>query len=264
MNIGKRKRARQDVIYLPVEEILPNPEQPRRQFEPAALEELAESIREYGILNPLTVRQTRQGYELIAGERRLRAAKLAGLIIVPCITMDVTVSESSLLALVENIQRRDLDFVEEARGIARLVGVFGMSQEEAARRLGRSQSAIANKLRLLKLPEDILETLCSHGLTERHARALLRLPEDGLRREALEIIARREMTVAQTEEYIDRLLISPPKHRQKTRMVLKDVRIFLNSVTRGLDLMRRGGIAADMEKRETDQELVVTISIPKS
>ncbi len=264
MNIGKRKRARQDVIYLPVEEIAPNPEQPRRQFDPAALEELAESIREYGILNPLTVRQTRQGYELIAGERRLRAAKLAGLIIVPCIPMDVSVSESSLIALVENIQRHDLDFVEEARGIARLISVYGLSQEEAARRLGRSQSAVANKLRILKLPTDVLEALCARGLTERHGRALLRLPDDERRREALETISRREMTVAQTEEYIDRLLTALPKRRQKTRLVLKDVRIFLNSVTRGLDLMRQGGIAADMEKRETEKELVVTISIPKS
>ena len=264
MNIGKRKRTRQDVIYLPVEEIAPNPEQPRRQFDPVALEELAESIREYGILNPLTVRQTRQGYELIAGERRLRAAKLAGLIIVPCIPMDVSVSESSLIALVENIQRHDLDFVEEARGIARLISVYGLSQEEAARRLGRSQSAVANKLRILKLPTDVLEALCARGLTERHGRALLRLPDDERRREALEVIARREMTVAQTEEYIDRLLTAPPKRRQKTHLVLKDVRIFLNSVTRGLDLMRRGGIAADMEKRETEKELVVTISIPKN
>ena len=252
------------IIFLPARSIRPNPAQPRKVFREDALEELAESIRRHGILQPLSVRRVDNSYELIAGERRLRAAQLAGLTELPCLVLRMDDRESGVAAMVENLQRQDLGYIEEAVGISRLLDQWDMSQEQVARLLGKSQSAIANKLRLLKLPEDILETLCSHGLTERHARPLLRLPEDGLRREALEIIARREMTGAQTEEYIDRLLISPPKHRQKTRMVLKDVRIFLNSVTRGLDLMRRGGIAADMEKRETDKELVVTISIPIS
>ena len=163
------------ILYLRADELSPNPVQPRRRFDDEALAELSESIKTYGILNPLTVRLRGGKYELVAGERRLRAAKLAGLPEVPCILLDVNMEDASLIALVENLQRRDLDFIEEAAGINQLIRMFGMSQEEAARRIGKSQSAVANKLRLLKLPPDVLEALRENGLTERHGRALLRL-----------------------------------------------------------------------------------------
>ena len=197
---------RGNIIWLPAEDIAPNPVQPRKLFDEKALEELSQSIRSYGILNPLTVRCRGGKYELVAGERRLRAAKLAGLQEVPCILLDVNMEDASLIALIENLQRRDLDFIEEAVGLSRLIGMFGMSQEEAARRIGKSQSAVANKLRLLKLPRDVLEKLRSYGLSERHGRALLRLTDPNAQRMALEYIAANQLTVAATEEYIEALL----------------------------------------------------------
>lgn len=259
--------ARSGILYLRTDELQPNPVQPRTVFDEDALRELAESIRSYGILHPLTVRRRAGRYELVAGERRLRAAKLAGLREVPCVLMDVNMEDAGLIALIENLQRRDLDFLEEANGIRQLIRMFGMSQEEAARRLGKSQSAVANKLRILKLPEDLLETLRGRGLSERHARALLRLPDDESRRAALGKIIEKDMTVAAAESYIDALLAQKETGEEpaegKRSFVMRDLRLFLNSVTRSLELMRQGGVAADMQKRETPEALILTISIPK-
>ena len=255
------------VLSVPVDDISPNPVQPRKVFRDADLMELSCSIAEYGILNPLTVRLRNGRYELVAGERRLRAAKLAGLSEVPCILLDVGLEEASLLALIENLQRRDLDFIEEANGISPLIRMFGMSQEEAARRLGKSQSAVANKLRLLRLPQDVLDSLRSNGLTERHGRALLRLDSADKQRDALEQIIRRDMTVAMTDSYIDALLEAEKeqeKSEQKRTFIMKDVRVFMNTILHGLDLMKQGGIAAGMKRQETENELILTISIPKN
>lgn len=255
------------IVWLPADEIKPCPLQPRKQFDDAALKELSQSIKCYGILNPLTVRCRGGNYELVAGERRLRAAKLAGLKDVPCILIDVNMEDAGLIALIENLQRRDLDFIEEAQGLSRLIRMFGLSQEEAAKRIGKSQSAVANKLRLLRLPEDVLEGLRAHGLSERHGRALLRLPEASMQRLALEHISSNGLTVAAAEEYIESLLREPeesPKGEVRRMMVLKDVRIFLNSLNRSLDLMKQGGIAAGVKKQETEDSLILTISIPKS
>ena len=259
---------RSGLLYLRVEDIAPNPMQPRKVFEEEALRELSESIRSYGVLHPLTVRLRCGKYELVAGERRLRAARLAGLREVPCMVVDVDLEDAGLLALVENLQRKDLDFLEEARGLQKMIRLFGMSQEEAARRIGRSQSAVANKLRLLKLPEDVLESLRENGLSERHGRALLRLPDVESQRAALETVLEKEMTVAATDAYVDALLASPepPPRRPEARrsFVMKDVRVFLNSLTHGLDLMKQGGIAAGLRREETEDALILTISIPKS
>lgn len=255
------------IIYLPVDELEPSPVQPRKNFEGDCLAELADSIKEYGILNPLTVRLRGGRYELVAGERRLRAARMAQLTDVPCIVLDVSMEDASLIALVENLQRRDLDFVEEANGIKQLIQLFGMSQEEAARRIGKSQSAVANKLRLLKLPQDVLNTLLEKGLTERHGRALLRLPCEESQRMALEYIIEHDLTVAMTDGYIDSLLEQAQcdeKPEQKRTFIMKDVRVFVNSVLHGIDLMKKGGIAAGMQQRETESELILTISIPKN
>ena len=262
-----RAAARSGILYLRTDELQPNPVQPRTVFDEDSLAELAESIRSYGILHPLTVRRRAGRYELVAGERRLRAARLAGLREVPCVLMDVNMEDAGLIALIENLQRRDLDFLEEANGIRQLIRMFGMSQEEAARRLGKSQSAVANKLRILKLPEDLLETLRERGLSERHARALLRLPDDESRRAALQRIIDRDMTVAAAESYIETLLAQKETGEEpaegKRSFVMRDLRLFLNSVTRSLELMRQGGVAADMQKRETPEALILTISIPK-
>lgn len=256
------RRAAEAIVMLPAEGIVPNPWQPRQNFDPEGIRELAESIRRYGVLSPLSVRSRGGVYELVAGERRLRAAKLAGLREVPCILLDVDAAQSGAIALVENLQRRDLDFVEQAQGIARLIQLFGLSQEECARRLGKSQPAVANKLRLLKLPEDVLRGLVSAGLTERHGRALLRLPDPERQRKALAFIAEKGLTVSAAEAYVDKLLQERPGPSDgRTRLVLKDVRVFLNSLQRSVEVMRRGGVEADVSREESEEEMVVTIRI---
>ena len=237
----RSRAARGSIVYLAVDAIAPSAVQPRQNFSPAQLEELSRSIAEYGVLSPLTVRPRQGGYELVAGERRLRAARMAGLHEVPCIIMELDLEEASFIALVENLQRNDLDFLEEARGIAQLIRLFGLSQEECARRLGKSQSAVANKLRLLRL-----ETPAEQ-------------------REALAYILSRDLNVAATDAYIERLLEAKtaPESEQQKSFILKDVRVFLNTISHSLDLMKQGGIAAGMKKQETEDELIVTISIPK-
>ena len=264
-------RLARAVSYVPVEDIVPGPMQPRRHFSREQLEELAASIAEHGIIQPLSVRVKGEHFELIAGERRLRAAKMLGLREVPCIVMDVDLERSGLIALIENIQRRDLDFVEEAQGIYQLIRYFGLSQEECARRLGKSQSAVANKLRILRLPPELLERLRAEGLSERHARALLRLEDAEIQSLALDFIIDQRMSVAGAEEYIEKLCTAPEEAASQTEasprrsfFVMKDVRIFLNSLSRSVSIMRKGGIDADVSRQETERELVVTVRIPKS
>ena len=250
---GRAQRG--GIVYLAVDAIAPSAVQPRQNFPPAQLEELSRSIAEYGVLSPLTVRPRPDGYELVAGLSE-----------VPCIVMELDLEEASFIALVENLQRNDLDFLEESRGIAQLIRLFGLSQEECARRLGKSQSAVANKLRLLRLPEDVLNAMRNAGLTERHGRALLRLETPDEQRAALAYILSRDLNVAATDAYIDRLLeakAAPESERQKT-FILKDVRVFLNTIAHSLDLMKQGGIDAGMQRQETDDALILTINIPKA
>ena len=253
------------VVFLPARSIRPNPAQPRKIFRPEALDELSDSIRQHGILQPLSVRRSGNGYELIAGERRLRAAELAGITDIPCIIMSMDDRESGMAAMVENLQRQDLDFIEEAMGISRLLEDWNMSQEQAARLLGKSQSAVANKLRLLRLPEDVRNLLRENGLTERHARALLRLQDPEVQRRAAGDMVRRQMNVAQAEAHVEKLLqedrTTPPRGR--STYIIKDVRLFLNSVDRGLHLMRQAGVDAGWDRRDTEQEILLTIRIPK-
>ena len=246
------------VMFLPARIIRPNPAQPRMVFREDALTELADSIRQHGILQPLSVRRTGSGYELIAGERRLRAAQLVGLSEIPCIVMNMDDKESSLAAMVENLQRQDLDFVEEARGISRLMGDWRMSQEQIARMLGKSQSAIANKLRLLRHSDAVLNALRENGLTERHARALLKLDGDDMKIPAIDEIVRRNMSVATTEKYIQELLEGQQKSPRRV-----NVGTFLNSLNQSLAKIQLSGISAVSERRETEAEIVLTITIPK-
>lgn len=253
------------VQYIDLSQLVPNPQQPRRSFDETALRELADSIRAYGILQPLTVRRQGGYYQLIAGERRLRAARLAGLREAPCLVARVDEQDADMLALIENLQRRDLDFFEEAAAVERLIGRYGLSQEQAAARLGRSQSAVANKLRLLRLKEPVRQAVQQAGLTERHARALLRLEDAEAQLAALAVITAQGMNVAQTERYIERLLEqrqrTPPQSR--STYIIKDVRLFLNSIERGLRLMRQSGVDADIGRCDTDSEITLTIRIPK-
>lgn len=258
------KTPKRQVLELPIRSIRPNPYQPRQQFEPGALDELSRSIARVGILQPLAVRRVEGSWELIAGERRLRAAELAGLTTVPCLPVEADEETSSLLALIENLQREDLDVWEEAAALRRLIDEFHLSQEEAGRKAGLSQSAVANKLRLLKLPEDVIQSLRQNGLTERHARALLRLSTAELQRSALAHILRYKLNVAKTEQYVDRLCRQGDKPRKAVPIYrTKDVRLFLNTVQRSLSIMQSAGVEARLGREETDSEITLTIHIPK-
>ena len=254
------------ILYLPVGQIHPNPSQPRKIFDADGLQELAGSIRTYGILQPLTVRRRNGEYELVAGERRLRAAKIAGMTEVPCILLTVDEEQSGMVALVENLQRRDLDYIEEAQGLARLMRQYGLNQEQAAARVGKSQSAVAIKLRLLRHSPAVLSALRENGLSERHARALLRLPTEEERLAALAVVIRQQMNVAKTEEYIDSLLArkrQPEPKKGIRKLIVRDVRLFINSVNHNLDLIRGAGIRAEASQEETESEIVLTIRLPK-
>ena len=240
------KRTRR-VLELPVADIRPNPMQPRRAFRQPELQELADSIRRHGVLQPLTVRRTAAGWELVAGERRLRAARMAGLETVPCLETAADDRRSALLALVENLQQT------------------GATQEEAAAQLGRSPSAVANKLRLLRLSPACRAILVENNLTERHARCLLRLEDEEERLAAARYLARNHLNVAQAEQYVERRLAalqSTPPAGRKT-YIIKDVRLFLNSLDRGLRLIREAGVDARTERQETEEDILLTIRIPK-
>ena len=253
------------VRYIPINAVRPNPQQPRRSFDETALRELADSISAYGILQPLTVRDRGGVYELVAGERRLRAARIAGLREVPCLIAEVGEEDAALLALIENLQRRDLDYMEEAAAIARLIRRYGLSQQQAAEKLGKSQPTIANKLRLLRLSAPVIDCLRQYGLTERHARTLLRLTDPEQQLAAAQHIGKLGLNVAQTEQYIDRLTAEnrtePP--RRRPTYIIKDVRLFLNSVERGVRLMQSAGVGAEVGRRDTEEEILLTIHIPK-
>ena len=247
------------VVFLPARAIRPNPHQPRQNFSQEALEELSLSIREHGILQPLSVRRAGTQYELIAGERRLRAGIRAGLTEIPCIVMQMDDRESAMAALIENLQRKDLDYIEQAQGFSALMSGFCLSQEQAARLMGLSQSSVANKLRLLRHSFPVLELLRRHGLTERHARALLKLPGEQQKAEAIRVIAERQMNVAQAERYIEDLLERPGEKEQPVK-----ISALLSHLELTLTKIQKQGICAVSERRETEKEIVLTVTIPKT
>lgn len=252
---------------IPIIKIRPNKAQPRKVFNKDDLNALSMSITENGILQPLTVRKvSATEYELIAGERRLRASVMAGLRKVPCIVIKCSEKESAVYALLENLQRSDLGMFEEARGVSRLIRRYGLTQQEAAVKLGKTQSTIANKLRLLRLTYEEQEWIENAGLSERHARALLKLGDEGARREALSKIISENLNVQQAENYINLLLNSNPKDEKKqgfSKAVIKDVRIFVNTINKAVDTMRLAGIDAQADKTDTDNFIEYTIRIPK-
>lgn len=252
---------------IPIIKIRPNKAQPRKVFNEEDLNALSQSITENGILQPLTVRKvSATEYELIAGERRLRASVIAGLRKVPCIVIKCSEKESAVYALLENLQRSDLGMFEEARGISRLIRRYGLTQQEAAVKLGKTQSTIANKLRLLRLTYEEQEWIENAGLSERHARALLKLGDEGARREALSKIISENLNVQQSENIINLMLNSSPKNDKKqgfSKAVIKDVRIFVNTINKAVDTMRLAGIDAKADKTDTDNFIEYTIRIPK-
>lgn len=253
------------IILIPQEDIYPNPNQPRSHFDFDELEGLAQSIRQNGIIQPIAVRVNASGnYELISGERRLRASRLVGISLIPCIIMEASDEKSALFALIENMQRSDLGFFEEASAIEKLIVDFNMSRDDVCRKLGKAAPTISNKLRLLKLPEDVRLKITQEGLTERHARALLRLPTRAQLDRALSIISDRRLNVAESEKLIDQMLSADKSSKKPTVKLFKDVRIFVNTLNHAVDTMRRAGIEADSAKSETDEYIEYIVRIPKT
>lgn len=251
------------LVRLPVEKILPNPAQPRKVFREDELVGLAESIRANGLLQPVTVRKENGTYFLIAGERRLRASRLAGLKEIPAILTECEERDSAVLALLENVQRKDLQMFEQAAALATLLKEQNLTQEEAARRLGMSQSALANKIRLLRLTQAEQLTILENNLTERHARALLKVDNFTLRQKLLQMIVERNLNVSQSEALIASALQKQPQRKPKRTFVAKDVRLFLNTIDHAVDAMKTAGIAAQTEKKETAEYIECIVRIPK-
>lgn len=282
------------VINVPIAMIIPNPAQPRRSFSEHELDSLAQSIRQNGLLQPLIVRKIGNTYELIAGERRMRACQKAGFTTVACIINDCDEKQSAVFALLENLQRQDLQMFEEADGIQKLIAVWGVSQEEAAARLGKSQSTLANKIRLLRLTLPERQKIVHAGLTERHARALLRIDNKSLREKVLEDIIEKKLNVQQTDELVERILSgadvldevayedsmeepveievqeenSEPVKKEKRKkskrtLIIKDIRVFMNTIHHAVETMQLSGIDAVSEKNETDDYIECVIRIPK-
>ncbi len=256
----------QTVIELSPDQIIPNPFQPRKTFHQESLQELAESIKEFGIIQPLLVRKINNQYELIAGERRLRASKLAGIAAVPVIVKNLDDKEMAELAMIENLQREDLHFLEEAEGFQQLISHFGLTQENMAQRVGKNQSTVANKLRLLKLSPEVRVLLRQENLTERHARALLKVENEQQQLEVLATVIENKMNVRETEEYIEtfsREITTEKIPKQNVVRVIRDVRIFLNSINKVVGEMKKSGLKIKMNQKQDDDFIMIQLKIPK-
>ena len=258
----ERPRTREKVLLLPVESIRPSPHQARTHFDQQELARLALSIAENGLLQPVSVRPgpEKGSYELVAGERRLRACKLAGLKEIPAILAQRDDSQAAALGLLENMQRQGLDPFEQARGIREVIRLWGCTQEEAARRLGLAQPTLNNKLRLLALTDAQQEYCVAHGLTERHARAVLRLPDEAQRTRALEAFVRQGMNARQADEYVDKQCKQKP--RRRTIPMVRDVRIFVNTINRAVRLMVDAGVPASTTRTQGEGYVEYTVHIP--
>jgi len=259
-----KERQINKVIEVEIGRVIPNPNQPRKQFNEAEIVSLAESISQNGILQPLSVRRIGDKYELIAGERRLRAAKMCEMAYVPCIVHEINDRDSAIIALVENIQRQDLPFFDEAAAIEKLITYYGLTQEEAAVKLGRAQSTVANKLRILRLTPDERKIIMEYNLTERHARALLRLasPED--RVSVLEKIVKNNLNVEKTELLIDEY-IGRRKDIQRCKKrsgAFQHVSFFLNTINKAIETMQSSGIHAESRRIQSEDYIEYRVRIP--
>ena len=256
------------ILELNIKEIAPNPFQPRMYFDPAQLEELANSIREYGVLQPVIVRLVDETYQLVSGERRFRASQIAGKETIPALVRQLGDREVAEMALIENLQREDLNYFEEAEGYARLIQEFSITQEEVAKKMGKSQPTVANKLRLLHIPEKVRKEISVDVITERHVRSLLKLKNETLQLEALNRIYKGNLNVRQTDDLVEQMLIAEEKNireQKKKKMVkaIKDMRIFVNTIKGTVKTIQDAGMPAEVIESETDEYMEVVIRLPK-
>lgn len=271
MQIEKiEKEDVKNITYVAIDNIRPNPYQPRKQFNKISLEELCESIKQYGVIQPINVRKLSSNmYELVAGERRLRAATMAGLKEIPAIIIDINDNDSAVMALIENLQREDLSYMEEAEGYNNLISDHGFTQEELASKIGKSQSTIANKIRLLKLPPLVKKILADNNLTERHARALLKLHDEQLQLKVLKNVCEKGLNVKRTEELVERAIDrltkqeNDNKNKGKFTKAIKDIRIFVNTIKQAIELMKRSGVDAKAAQFDRGSYVEFIIRIPK-
>ncbi len=259
------------VQQIPIDRVRPNPYQPRKEFSKQGLEELSQSIKQYGVLQPITVRKVgSDAYELIAGERRLRACQMIGMKSIPAIVLNITESDSAIVAMIENLQRENLHYLDEAMGYACLINDHGFTQEELARRIGKNQSTIANKMRLLKLPDSVKKILMENNLTERHARALLRLPDDDLKLKVLQQVINKKYNVKETEMLIERVLkklqaekVTDIKRKKVKQPYSKDMRIFINTIKKAVTMIKEYGINPQMTQIDNEDSVEIIVKIPK-
>jgi ParB family chromosome partitioning protein len=261
------------IEQIEIDRIRPNPYQPRKRFNNIAIEELALSIKEYGVLQPIAVKRMNDGFfELIAGERRVKAAKLAGLKNIPAIVMEILDEDSTIIALIENLQREDLNFFEEAEGYASLMNDYGLTQEQVAKKVGKNQSTIANKIRLLRLPREVKEYIIQNGLTERHARALLKIPEKEIQMALVSRIVEKNLRVKDAEELVERVLdkLSERKEDMPQEDINRNIRgainyrIYVNTLKNAYRAIIQSGIQAEFSQRDSGEYIEVVVKIPKS
>ncbi|MGE4283128.1 MAG: nucleoid occlusion protein [Clostridia bacterium] len=258
------------IINIPIDKIKPNPYQPRKTFDKSALEELSISIRQYGILQPINVRKIgASSYELVAGERRLRASQIAEMKEIPAIIVDMNDNDSAVVALIENLQREDLSFMEEAEGYFHLISEHGFTQDELAMKVGKNQSTIANKMRLLKLPPLVKKMIYDHNLTERHARALLKLPDEQLQLKVLKQVCEKGLNVKRTEELIEKMIekytgVKDKISKKKQISAFRDIRIFTNTLKQAVDMMKNAGVHAKVTQNDHGEYVEYIVRIPKS
>ena len=265
---GERARA---LMELPVSAIRRNPYQPRATFDEESIAELAQSIRQVGLLQPLLVRKVADGYELVAGERRLRAVASLGMEKVPCIVQQEIVDETSaMMALIENLQREDLHYLEEAQCYQSLIETYRLTQEELAQRLGKSQSSIANKLRLLKLSDEVKTAMTDARLSERHARALLRLPDDKARLDAVDKVAEKGLSVKETENMVEKTLncaydekADGAKPRPVILRIVRDYRLFMNTINSAVNQLREAGMLVEVEQADRPDGVDINIRVTR-
>ncbi|KTR26774.1 chromosome partitioning protein ParB [Exiguobacterium indicum] len=252
------------VQELPLTELVANQFQPRTVFDGDRIEELAVTIEEHGLLQPIVVRKQGTGYEIIAGERRYRAVRSLGWETIPAIVKEMTDETTASLALIENLQREDLTPIEEAEAYERLLALQEITQEVLARKLGRSQSTIANKLRLLRLPTDVREALKQRTITERHARALLPLKDEALQVTVLAEILEREWNVKETERRVERLMTPQPPKKKRHKSFARDTRIALNTLRDSVDMIEQTGLTIEKEEVDCEEYVEVRIRIVKA
>ena len=265
-----KKPEEKTISMILIDMIRPNPYQPRRKFDNSSLDELCHSIEQYGVIQPINVRKAgKTHFELVAGERRLRAAAMAGHKKIPAIIVDIGENDSAIMALIENLQREDLGYIEEAEGYRNLIKEHGLTQEELAQKIGKSQSTIANKIRILRLSTTVKKTLVDNSLTERHARALLKIKDEQLQLKILQKVIERGLNVRKTEDLVQKALdkyCNPSDgktYKGQVTKSIKDIRIFVNTIRQAIDIMKKSGVPARAAQIDRGEFLEFIVRIPK-